>query len=217
MSADEKEICTNCDRKIGYLEQAYVYENNIVCLECYNRLSKQSSYPSAPPLGSASEETAIPAVAGPQLTQPAYVPVAVGFPEYAGFWRRFGALFIDAIILNIGGFIIGLIIGFVWGASTGTAEGVELLGNLVGIIIGWLYYALMESSSKQATIGKMALGIVVTDMKGGRVSFGRATGRHFAKFVSLLTFFVGFIMAGFTEKKQALHDMIASCLVVCKP
>jgi uncharacterized RDD family membrane protein YckC len=85
------------------------------------------------------------------------------------------------------------------------------------IVIGqWLYYALMESSSKQATLGKLALGIVVTDLGGNRVSFGRATGRYFGKIVSGMIMCIGYIMAGFTERKQALHDIMASCLVVLK-
>ena len=78
----------------------------------------------------------------------------------------------------------------------------------------WLYFALMESSSKQATLGKMALGIRVTDVNGNRIGFGRATGRHFAKILSGLILGIGFLMAAFTEKKQALHDMIAGTLVV---
>lgn len=184
---EEPQICANCDREIGRLEQTYVYEDNIICLECYNRLKKQA------------EESS-----------------AVSFRGYAGFWRRFVAAFIDGIIVNIGTFIIGFVLGFALVAATGTVEGIEPLANLVGIVIVWLYYAVMESSSKQATIGKMALGIVVADVSGNRVSFGRATGRHFAKFVSFLTLFIGFIMAGFTEKKQALHDMIAGCLVIRK-
>jgi len=79
-----------------------------------------------------------------------------------------------------------------------------------------LYYALMESSEKQATVGKLAMGIKVTDMQGNRLSFGQATGRHFAKIISGLTLLIGYIMAGFTEKKQALHDIIVNCLVVKK-
>jgi uncharacterized RDD family membrane protein YckC len=72
----------------------------------------------------------------------------------------------------------------------------------------------MESSAKQATVGKMALGIIVTDLDGRRIGFGRATGRYFAKILSALTLGIGFLMAGFTERKQALHDMVASCLVI---
>ncbi|MCI0556277.1 MAG: RDD family protein, partial [Anaerolineae bacterium] len=63
---------------------------------------------------------------------------------------------------------------------------------------------------------KMALGIVVTDMNGNRISFGRATGRYFGKILSGLIIYIGYIMVAFTEKKQGLHDMMASCLVLNK-
>jgi len=72
----------------------------------------------------------------------------------------------------------------------------------------------MLSSGWQATVGKRALGMVVTGLDGRRISFARATGRHFAKYISALILFIGFIMAAFTAKKQALHDMIAETLVI---
>jgi uncharacterized RDD family membrane protein YckC len=79
----------------------------------------------------------------------------------------------------------------------------------------WLYFAYLESGEKQATWGKQILGLYVTDLAGNRISFGRASGRFFAKIITgLIPLFLGFIMAGFTERKQALHDMIASCLVL---
>ena len=78
----------------------------------------------------------------------------------------------------------------------------------------WLYFALMESSAKGGTLGKMAIGIMVTDMTGNRISFGRATGRYFAKILSQMILMIGFLMAGFTQQKQALHDILAGCLVV---
>jgi uncharacterized RDD family membrane protein YckC len=81
-------------------------------------------------------------------------------------------------------------------------------------VAGWLYFALMESSAKGATLGKMALGLRVTDLSGNRISFGRATGRYFGKIVSGMIFSIGYIMAGFTQQKQALHDIMAGCLVV---
>ncbi len=80
----------------------------------------------------------------------------------------------------------------------------------------WLYFALMESSPRQATLGKQALGIMVTDLAGQRISFARATGRFFAKILSGLILWIGYVMAAFTERKQALHDLLASCLVVAK-
>jgi uncharacterized RDD family membrane protein YckC len=85
----------------------------------------------------------------------------------------------------------------------------------VSLAVTWLYHAWMESSEWQATVGKKALGLVVTDMAGRRVSFGRATGRHFGKIVTnVVPFLIGYIMAGFTAQKQALHDMIAGCLIL---
>ena len=155
--------------------------------------------------------------------------------RYAGFWKRFVAYIIDSIIISVASGIllipflavIGLGIFSMHDSDlsydTDTAVGLiiaMIAGYLVlvaGIAIaGWLYFALMESSSQQGTLGKMALGIKVTDMVGSRISFGRATGRYFAKFVSSLTLGVGYIMAGFTQQKQALHDIIAGCLVVNK-
>jgi predicted Zn finger-like uncharacterized protein len=124
------------------------------------------------------------------------------FMGYAGFWKRFAAAIIDGFILMFAGFIIG---GFI---------GAHALGNIAGIIMGWLYFAIMESSSKQGTLGKMILGIKVTDLYGNAISFGKATLRHFSKIISTIILLVGYLMVGFTAKKQALHDMIAGCLVV---
>jgi uncharacterized RDD family membrane protein YckC len=136
----------------------------------------------------------------------------------AGFWMRFGAAFIDGLIINGPFVVIRLVIT---GGSNdylqdpvGATAMLLLLVNLISIIASWLYFALQESSPHQATLGKRALGIRVTDLNGQRISFGRATGRYFAKIISVLTCFVGYIMAGFTERKQALHDMIAGTLVI---
>lgn len=128
--------------------------------------------------------------------------------EYAGFWKRFLALIVDGIILQISSLVI-LLINYV----LGTTDAIDFLLNL---ILSWLYFALMESSRQQATLGKQALGIMVTDLNGNRISFGKATIRNFGKLISVLILCIGLIVAGFTEKKQALHDMIAGCLVVKK-
>jgi uncharacterized RDD family membrane protein YckC len=80
--------------------------------------------------------------------------------------------------------------------------------------VNWLYFTLQESSQRQATIGKMALGIVVTDLNGERIGFAKATGRYFAKILSAIILLIGFIMVAFTEKKQGLHDILAGTLVV---
>ena len=138
------------------------------------------------------------------------------FKGYAGFRKRFSAAIIDGFILAAAGFIIGGLAGFIYGYSRGTQEGAGALGNIVGITLGWLYFALMESSSKQGTLGKMALGIKVTDLSGNAISFGRATVRHFGKILSTIILLAGYLMVAFTAKKQGLHDMIAGCLVVNK-
>ena len=92
------------------------------------------------------------------------------------------------------------------------------IGMLVflGIIIKWLYYAIMESSKRQATLGKMIVGIIVTDLFGRRITFAKASGRFFGKFISQFILYIGYLIAAFSERKQALHDMIADCLVVNK-
>jgi len=151
--------------------------------------------------------------------------------RYAGFWLRFVAYLIDDLILSIVGFFVSLpFIGGIVFSAIGIGEhsdfdetaflGVAgILGFVFGLVIiivamGWLYFSLMESSSNMGTLGKMALGLKVTDMNGNRISFARATGRYFGKIISGMILYVGYIMAGLTEKKQALHDMLADCLVV---
>jgi uncharacterized RDD family membrane protein YckC len=86
--------------------------------------------------------------------------------------------------------------------------------NSVSTIVGWLYFALMESSARQATFGKSRMNLAVTDEQGQRISFLRATGRHFAKILSAIILLIGFIMVAFDSRKQGLHDKIASTLVV---
>ena len=129
-----------------------------------------------------------------------------GTSMYAGFWQRVAAAL-----------LVGLIIGAVTAPFTiGLSSGNTYAGRFSTIptVVSWLYSALMESSAKQATLGKMALGIRVTDLDGNRIGFGRATGRFFAEILSVLTLGIGFVMAAFTERRQALHDIIAGTLVM---
>jgi uncharacterized RDD family membrane protein YckC len=86
--------------------------------------------------------------------------------------------------------------------------------NLTSLVVGWLYFALMESSERGATVGKMAMGLRVVTNDGQRLSFPNATGRYFAKIVSAVILCIGFIMIAFTDRKRGLHDMIASTLVI---
>src|SRR5262245_5000498 len=140
-------------------------------------------------------------VCGVTLTSKSISPGASkNAQEYAGFWIRFVALIIDAVIVAAAS---GLVTAGTFGA-----------GIVVTLVGPWLYEAFMLSSEWQATVGKRAMSIMVTDTNGRRISFARATGRHFAKWISACTIGIGFIIVAFTAKKQALHDMIAETLVV---
>ncbi|HLO85978.1 MAG TPA: RDD family protein [Nostocaceae cyanobacterium] len=127
--------------------------------------------------------------------------------QYAGFWVRFAASFIDGIILSIVSSILGFILASIK---------LQTLAFILQIVISWLYYAYLESSENQATVGKGLVNIVVTDVEGNRITFAKATIRYFSKYLSAIILLIGYIMAAFTEKKQALHDLIAGTLVVKK-
>ena len=152
---------------------------------------------------------------------------------FAGFWLRFAAYLLDSAIIGFAVTVLFVPFFFLMGGVAmletlprGHAERIDpaqimpflsLMLTLAAIaaVAKWLYFAYLESGEKQATWGKQALGIYVTDLAGQRVAFGRATGRFFAKIVTgLIPLGIGFIMAGFTERRQALHDMIASTLVL---
>ncbi len=130
--------------------------------------------------------------------------------RYAGFWLRVVAAIIDAILL-------GMVFGFIL-SSTVQMDPTQMsyATQWLPMVAAWLYSALMESSSYQATLGKMALGLKVTTIDGKRLSFLNATGRHFAKILSGLLLCIGHLMVAFTAKKQGLHDMLAGTLVVKK-
>lgn len=133
--------------------------------------------------------------------------------NYAGFWIRFVAIFLDSIISVIFSVILTFVLRMAVGFDTEDMMA-TLLINLFSAVFGLIYYAGFESSKYQATLGKQMMGIYVTDESGAPISFLRATGRYFAKIISSVILLIGFIMAAFTSKKQALHDMIASTLVL---
>ncbi|PKL88634.1 MAG: RDD family protein [Ignavibacteriae bacterium HGW-Ignavibacteriae-2] len=165
--------------------------------------------------------------------------------NYAGFWKRFVAHLIDKIILSFIGMVIFLplflIIGIGFFNSSFIKEydyakfvhyyngfedghnpeifiiiGAILLIIVINLVISFLYYVLFESSAKQATPGKMILNLVVADLEGNKISFARAAGRYFGKILSGLILGIGYIIAAFTAQKQALHDVLAGCLVLDK-
>ncbi|MDX5438119.1 MAG: RDD family protein [Pontibacter sp.] len=137
--------------------------------------------------------------------------------QYASFWKRMAAIFIDAMIIS---FVLNLLILPLLGINL-TPELTDIPGRLqiqgVTALIGWLYYAGFESSARQATPGKQIFGIFVTDTEGYPISFARATGRYFGKMLSGLILLIGYVMAAFTERRQALHDKLAHTLVLQHP
>ncbi|HMP98290.1 MAG TPA: RDD family protein [Cyclobacteriaceae bacterium] len=155
--------------------------------------------------------------------------------NYAGFWLRFVAYVIDYIIIYVvQSFLILPILG-VMGITVATqaqnmdamseAEIFAMVGAfiaamgtviLISTALSVLYYSLMEASKYQATLGKLALGLKVTDTNGNKIDFVKALIRNLGKILSAFILMIGYIMAGFTDKKQALHDIIASTLVVKK-
>ncbi len=133
---------------------------------------------------------------------------------YAGFWIRFAAMLVDGIIFQTA-FILVVVMIVIFAPNILDNE---LIKNIIVIVYSlslFLYYVLSQSGAHQATIGKRLAGIkVVRSSDMSRISFGRSVGRELSKIVSYMTFMIGFLMAGFTAKKQALHDMMAGTLVV---
>ena len=129
---------------------------------------------------------------------------------YAGFWKRAVAYIIDYFIVM---FLVGICITVVAGGSHGKPS--PLTPLLAWIAVGF-YYVIFESSSMQATPGKRAMDLKVTDLQGERIGFGRALGRMLGHILSFMTLSVGFAMAVFTERRQTLHDKMAGTLVVSR-
>jgi uncharacterized RDD family membrane protein YckC len=158
---------------------------------------------------------------------------AMTLEDHAGFWKRVAAYILDAIILYIPSALIQKMMGgdaaeaamkqaqlaapgdpHVMLAALSQYYNTMLPAVLIITVITWLYFALCESSRWQATIGKLALGIRVTDMHGARISLPRALGRYPAKYLSAIILGIGFLMVAWTQRKQALHDLVASTLVL---
>jgi uncharacterized RDD family membrane protein YckC len=192
------------------------------CSSCGQAIQRtpNAAYPSPappPPLQPqpVEQRPAPPAWHTPQVSRP---PVA-----YAGFWLRLVAYIIDAMILGIVG--VGAFFPLFranihaftaenpWEIYTSVSRPLLAI-RLLALMLSWIYYASMESSTWQATLGKKILGLKVTDLAGNRITFARASGRFFGKILSGMILGIGFLMAGFTARKQALHDILAGCLVL---
>lgn len=155
--------------------------------------------------------------------------------SYAGFWLRFVAFIIDTIIIYVvQAFILVPLFAFMGFSFAVRSQNMENMSeaeavgfatammatvgiaSLITTVANLLYGTLMESSKYQGTVGKLALGLRVTDVDGQKLDFTKSLIRNIGKLVSAFILFIGYIMVAFTEKSQGLHDIIANTLVVKK-
>ena len=190
--------------------------------------------------GDAADSDALPSAEPPAAptadASPYAPPTAAVTPEegfvgghevvYVGFWKRAAALFIDSMVVTFVYYIVMFVAMLVLGIGAFTmigndpdAGGAALMG-VVGLVyllypvVSAAYYAGFESSSKQATLGKMAVGIKVVDGDGRRLTLKHALGRWLSVTLNYLTLYIGYLMVAFTDRKRGLHDMVAGTLVV---
>ena len=202
------------------------------CIRCGVALPEAAAY--CPSCGSPAGAAAVTIGAAaprpdPFPGTPVPAPLATaGTKRYAGFWRRFWGYAIDRFILGlvfmpVGFLVLGPLLGTDAAGWTDTDLPAETITAILGAVLtvaflallgSWLYYAFLQSASRQATLGQMALGIRVTDLEGRRVTFGRASARYFATVLTGLTFGIGYLMMLITARKQTLHDLVARTLVL---
>jgi uncharacterized RDD family membrane protein YckC len=218
--ADKVVFCTQCGAQSSG-EAGF-------CQKCGARLAAAASAAAPPPQGAAYPAAA--AAAYPAAASPAYPAVPV-LPEgyYGGFWIRVAAYLIDHVLLGIVVapfyfiLIFPSVLRIIQQAQENSEPSPEVFASMFGAIFmfagaafigNWLYEALLTSSSWQATVGKRILRLKVTDDQGNRISFARATGRFFAKILSGMVMYVGFIMVAFMERKRGLHDVMCGTQVL---
>jgi uncharacterized RDD family membrane protein YckC len=185
--------------------------------------------PAATPSAGADNPYAAPAAPLQALPQ----TTAAVLEDHAGFWKRVAAYIIDFIVLLIPNTIIQKTMGGDAAQEAMKQTMMSAPGDLhvfltayqhyyatmstaviITSVLAWVYFAALESSPLQATVGKLALGIRVTDLQGRRISVLRALGRYPAKILSTLILCIGFLMVAWTRRKQGLHDMICGTLVL---
>jgi uncharacterized RDD family membrane protein YckC len=203
MAVAAQQVCSNCGNP--------ALPDGKFCLFCGDVLAE-------PPQKAST-------IADPSNPKNAHEEAGSEPPEYAGFWLRVWAGAIDVTLEALAALVITVIVGFAmkvigghFGLSPITSSYVTGIAFILVLTIGaWLYCAFSESSDHRATLGKRIVGLQVVTASGDRLTFGQATVRHFMKFLSLFTAAVGFMMAGWTKRRQALHDMPSDCVVIRVP
>lgn len=180
-----------------------------------------SMYDVATPIQHADAQANDPYAAPRAQVGPGTLAVQGGHIVYAGFWKRVAASLIDVFAIGIPvGIVIG-ILGVIFGIDTGLSARTRGLGNpginllsylLQAVVFAWFY----SNASLRATPGKLAIGIKVVRGDGEPISFLRGFGRYWAYLLSAIMLGIGYLMAAFTDRKQALHDMICDTVVVDK-
>jgi uncharacterized RDD family membrane protein YckC len=208
----------------------------VFCTKCGAALVADAAF--CPACGASLMRPALATPGRAAVSVPANVGVA-GFSAarggvmYAGFWLRVVAYLLDKVLLGVALCAVFIPLAIMTGAFAhfqtlvvnhreelnpeAIMAFISLFAMYIAIALAatWLYFAYFESSDWQATPGKRVMSIYVTDMSGQRLTFLHASGRFFSKLITaLIPLWIGYIMAGFTERRQALHDMIASTLVV---
>ncbi len=175
-----------------------------VCPSCG---TEQAGAPPSPPVRAV-------AAAAADVSPPA-AAVAV---RYGGFWRRFAAGCVDALVLFFPNAILRELSGLPSPLSLRPLPddmlGRSLMMTAIMTLVTWWYCARLESSHWQGTLGQQLLGMRVTDLAGRRISFLRATARYFGQWLSLLLCGVGYLFNLWTSRRQTLHDIVAGCVIV---
>lgn len=162
-----------------------------------------------------------------ELPETAVAPLPAELPAYGGFWRRAVAVILDGILLNI--LLSPLYLAWVWPVMLNAgrtrpddmdpSQALAVVGTCLGYlavagVIETAYFAFLESSSQQASLGKLAMGLKLTDLEGARITFAKAVLRRVARTVTAFTFLIGFLMMLWTRRRQTLHDLMAGTLVL---
>lgn len=212
-------VCTNCGAALGVSEVLAATPATPAAPAAF------ALPPSPPP--AAPEPPAVPAHEAPVAmapilahagTYPSAAELSAHVAHYGGFWRRFVGMLVDGALLFFPQAILRVLLGLDVVALTAEwGDWRVQVSQAAGIVLALGYCTLMESSDAQGTLGQQLMGLRVADMHGRRISFARALGRHFAKLASLLLCGTGYLLQLWTSRRQTLHDLIASCVVVRTP